>query len=111
MYPYLVIHSGHQTPLRNPFVKIHCFQQKGEVTDCVPVKSQETEGKTVAIILSCPHQGTHLKEMDRACVFKRDFLPVEMWCQYITAPLIRASVGPCLMNAWLSFIYMVVLLV
>lgn len=46
MYPYLVTHSGHQTPLKNPFAKIHSFPQKGEITDCVRVQSQETEGKT-----------------------------------------------------------------
>ena len=46
MYLYLIINPGHQTPLKNPFTKIDCFQQKGEITDCVHVKRQETEGKT-----------------------------------------------------------------
>lgn len=41
-----MINSGHQTPLKNPFTKIHCFQQKGEIIDYVHIKCQEAEGKT-----------------------------------------------------------------
>ena len=59
MYLYLIINSGHQTPLKNPFTKMHRFQQKGEMTNCVHVKCQETEKKkksteTIIIILSSP---------------------------------------------------------
>ena len=43
MYFYLVINSGHQTPLKNPFTEMHRFQQKGEMTNCAHVKCQETE--------------------------------------------------------------------
>lgn len=46
MYFYLVINAGHQTPPKNPFRKVHCFQQKGEITGYVRAKSQESEGKT-----------------------------------------------------------------
>jgi hypothetical protein len=46
MYHYLIINSGHQTPLKNPFTKIHSFQQKGETANCVQAKCEETGGKT-----------------------------------------------------------------
>ena len=44
-YHYLIVNSGHQTPLKNPFSKIHCFQQKGKTSYRVSVKRQETGGE------------------------------------------------------------------
>ena len=78
MYLYLIINSGHQTPLKNPFTKMHRFQQKGEMTNCVHVKCQETEKKK--------HRDHHYYfvitkvfqfERNRWDLFKKDFLPIE----------------------------------
>ena len=79
MYLYLIINSGHQTPLKNPFTKMHRFQQKGEMTNCVHVKCQETEKKKKAqrpSLLFCHHQSNQF-ERNRLDLFKKDFLPIE----------------------------------
>ena len=81
MYLYLIMNSGHQTPLKNPFTKMHCFQQKGEITNCVDVRCQETGKKkkstvTIIIILSSPEY-FNLKEIDVVYFFKKNFFPIE----------------------------------
>ena len=80
MYFYLVINSGHQTPLKNPFTEMHRFQQKGEMTNCAHVKCQETETNKKK------HSDHHYYfvitkvfqfERNRWDFFKKDFLPIE----------------------------------
>ena len=60
---------------------MHCFQQKGEIANCVHVKCQETGKKkkstvTIIIILSSPEYFS-LKEIDGICFFKKNFIPIE----------------------------------
>ena len=60
---------------------MHCFQQKGEITNCVHVKCQETGGKkkstvTIIISLSSPEY-FNLKEIDGVYFFKKNFFPIE----------------------------------